>query len=159
MAKFAVTSTPQERLRAGCVVAEDGCWNWKNVRPDGRANVFSYLGKYMAAYRASYLMHRGDIAPGLQVCHECDNARCVNPDHLWLGTQTENLNDCVAKGRNAVFLGEAHGQAKLTEDDVRTIRADYAAGGVTLKALAARYGMSVPGIHHIILGRTWTHVK
>lgn len=159
MPKFAVSASPQERLRARSTVAEDGCWNWNSVRKDGRANVFFFDGRYMSAYRASYRMYKGDIPAGAQVCHDCDNPRCVNPDHLWLGSQTDNLNDCVAKGRNAVFLGEAHGQAKLTENDVRALRADYAAGGVTLKALAARYGMSVGGIHHIILGRTWTHVK
>lgn len=159
MAKFAVIATPQERLRSRCVVSDTGCWNFNSVRKDGRANVFFFGGRYMVAYRASFAMHKGPIPTGLQVLHRCDNPRCVNPDHLWVGTQVDNLEDCVAKGRNAVFVGEAHGQAKLTEDDVRAIRAEYAAGGVTLRALASRYGMSVGGLHHIILGRTWTHVK
>lgn len=159
MAKFASTKTPQERLAANCIVSDDGCWNWKTLRADGRANAFYFDGKYRSAYRAAYLMYKGDIPEGFNVNHTCDNPACVNPDHLWSGTQTSNARDMVEKGRNAVFVGEAHGQSKVTADVVRAMRADYAAGDVTLKALASRYGLSVPGVHHIILRRTWKHVE
>ena len=76
----------------------DRCWNWLGNRRSGYGR-FGIQGKSMGAYRASWLIHRGAIPEGMLVMHRCDNPRCVNPDHLQLGTHADNMADCRAKGR------------------------------------------------------------
>jgi len=109
----------------------------------------------MSAYRASYLMHRGTIPEGAHVCHSCDNALCVNPDHLWIGTQADNMRDMIRKGRRADFSGSKHGMAKLTEENAAAIRAAYIPRKVTLRELASRFNVSVGTVHRVILGTSW----
>lgn len=158
MAKFAVQKTPEERLKQRSTIIAGGCWNWNSLRPDGRANVFYYDGRYMAAYRASYLINKGPIPDGEQVCHDCDNPACVNPDHLWLGSQLANMGDMISKGRRASFKGSSHGQAKLTEKLARQIIDEYTNGGTTLKALASKFSVSVSTVHRVVLRKGWSHV-
>lgn len=91
------------------------CWNWIGAmdgeprdggNPRGRYGRFAIDGySKVGAHRASYLLFKGEIPAGMQVCHSCDNQACVNPDHLWIGTLQQNMDDQVAKGRNAVRNG------------------------------------------------------
>lgn len=90
-----------------------GCWNWVAcVQANGYARV-RYNGKSMGAHRLSYMAHKGEIPPKIDVCHKCDNRRCVNPAHLFLGTRAENMADAVAKGRQAT--GFKLPQTKLSD--------------------------------------------
>jgi hypothetical protein len=128
----------------------DGCWLWTAaVSADGYGKITK--GRY--AHRVSYELAEGPIPAGQCVCHTCDVRICVNPAHLFLGTRTENNADMFRKKRNAV--GTRHPRAKITEDDVRAIRASSEHNG----AAAARYGISDSSVSRIRLRQSWAHVR
>jgi hypothetical protein len=103
-------------------------------------------------------MHNGPIPPGLYVLHHCDVCNCVRPDHLFLGTSTDNMCDKEAKGRGNHPRGERQGSAKLTEALVQHIRAWYATGDWKQLELAMLLDIHPVTIHNIIHNRTWKHV-
>jgi DNA-directed RNA polymerase subunit L len=109
--------------------------------------------KYVKASRFSFLLHNGDFDKKLYVLHRCDNILCVNPKHLFLGTQKDNMQDMIAKGRQS--NGENHCFSKLTWEQVRTIRKLYATGRTTHRVLAKRYKVSHSVIRNIIIGVKW----
>ncbi|MFF6966284.1 HNH endonuclease signature motif containing protein [Streptomyces anthocyanicus] len=79
----------------------EGCWNWQGARSDtGYGHLASDEGPEVLAHRFSYQLHGGVISEGMVVCHRCDNPACVNPDHLFLGSQRDNVHDMISKGRN-----------------------------------------------------------
>ena len=145
----------------------DGCWLWTAfVGPDGYAYI-GYKRKSVKAHRVSWELHYGQIPKGegyhgTCVCHRCDVRHCVRPDHLFLGTQEENINDMKLKGRAktgygyGICAGTDNANAKLTEDQVREIRA---LRGVRKQVdVAADYGVSQLVITNIQLGKSWKHV-
>ena len=82
------------------VIKSDSCWIWVACRDDRGYGRIAHKGKNKSAHRMSWEMHKGDIADGLCVCHHCDNPICVNPDHLFLGTHTDNMQDMSIKKRS-----------------------------------------------------------
>lgn len=133
------------------------CWPWtgcKNWAGYGKVGVENQL---KGTHRVAWELTNGPIPDGLHVCHRCDNPPCCNPDHLFLGTRSDNMRDAWAKGRGVhqVMHGEQHGMAKVTEADVREIRTRYAAGGVTQAALAAVYGISDVQVSNIVRHKNW----
>lgn len=132
-----------------------GCWLWTGCyEGNGYGNIGSggSEGRTLKAHRLSYEMHVGPIPPGADVLHRCDTRECVNPFHLFLGTQADNMADMVRKGRNA--RGSTNGHAKLTEDDVRAIRAS----ADLLTDLVEAYGVAASTISQIRSGHRWRHV-
>jgi hypothetical protein len=111
-------------------------------------------------HRRAWTEANGPIPDGMFVLHHCDNRACSNVEHLFLGTQTDNMRDMLAKGRGSRVgpRGEAHGHAKLTEAQVREIRDRYAAKGVTHDRLAKDYGVSSELIGLIVRRKIWKHV-
>jgi hypothetical protein len=109
-----------------------------------------------AAHRVSWEMARGPIPRGLYVCHRCDNPPCVNPAHLFIGTQTDNMADMKAKGRwrGGERRPERYSSTNLTWEGVREIRRLYV-GGMSVKDLAPRFGICKSSVRNIIHGRTW----
>lgn len=130
---------------------ETGCIPWmglKNHKGYGR------IGN-KAAHRIAYEIANGPIPKGLLVMHECDFPACVNHEHLFLGTNKDNMDDRDAKGRQA--SGERNGNSKLTVFQVAKIRAAYAAGGTTHQKLGDAYGVSKALIGAIVNFRVWQH--
>lgn len=128
--------------------SDDGsCWLWTGyINANGYA-IMSISRRGYRASRISYFLHHGHISEDLHICHRCDNPACVRPDHLFLGTRSDNMKDSVEKGRFT-----KHG-AKLTPDQVQAIRRDYAPGRVP--AMCEFYGVRQSTIYEIIHGHTW----
>jgi hypothetical protein len=143
----------------------DGCWLWRNLSTNG----YGYgqiwndeTTKLLLGHRISWELHHGSIPKGLFVLHKCDVPACVNPAHLFLGTQRENLEDMRRKQRGYEFqprTGQANNKAKLTEDDVKLIRTLFDAGGHSLSALGRRFGVFKQTIRQVVLRKTWKHVQ
>jgi hypothetical protein len=142
------------------------CWEWTGYLNGGYGQ-FKLNGKMVKSHRLSYVLHHPltiDLWEHREicVCHRCDNRKCVNPAHLFLGSVADNNKDCKEKGRfiagGLLLKGEKHGQSKLTETQVREIRMKYANGGITQRQLALEYGISQQIISFIISRRNWSHI-
>lgn len=134
----------------------DGCWCWTGT--GSRYGMFwSGDGRRIGAHRFSYEMHRGPIPNGMLVMHTCDNPKCVNPDHLRLGTPKDNMEDMDRKGRRRTGArrGEACSFSALNADAVRFIRAHPE---MRLTDLGERFGVTPNTIRAVRIGKTWTHV-
>ena len=141
----------------GPLVLESPCWIWvASKNSDGYGN-FRYEGKIGKAHRWSYEFHKGPILGRLLVCHKCDNPSCVNPDHLFLGTDLDNARDCINKGREKHVRGEAVNTSKLTESQVLEIRSMEHYHGSN-KRLSEYLGVSVSTIEKIKGRVTWKHI-
>lgn len=138
-----------------------GCWLWLlSVDRDGYGRIGTGTfrnPRTERAHRVSYRAFVGDVPRGLHVLHRCDTPACVNPAHLFVGTDAENAEDRERKGRGRRLIGEASPHAKLTELDVRRIRSLLAAG-VTHRRIAALFGVASARIGDIARGATWRHV-
>jgi hypothetical protein len=138
------------------VEKSDGCWNWTAGTYVNGYGIFKLDRRNWRAHRLSYKLKCGPIPDGMQVLHKCDNRLCVNPDHLFLGTNADNMADKVAKGREAHYghPGERQGQSKLTNDQVLAIRASSGPH----RDVAAEFGMSRSQVRDIRTRRAWKHI-
>ena len=139
---------------------KNGCWEWTGTLFSTGYACFWMAGKSRKASRVSFEFFKGPIAAGLCVLHTCDNRKCVNPDHLWLGSNAENSDDMKTKGRakGGSPPGERAGKAKLTELQVRAIRAEYSLGNTTQTALGKKYGVTSVSIGQIVHRQHWKHI-
>ena len=131
-----------------------GCWLWiGSTRKDGYGRFSLRDSKPILAHRASYELFCEAPANDMKVCHKCDNPSCVNPDHLFIGTQRDNVIDAVSKGK---FFGRNHciGNGKLTADQAKEIKISTK----PQKDLAAQFNVSISSIQKIKYGKFWNWV-
>lgn len=142
----------------------DECWGWigsrlKNGYGTFRLGVKGVNRKMHLAHRVSFLLSRGEMTEGLLVLHTCDTPFCCNPRHLLQGTQTDNMQDCIAKKRRAKTTwvsGVNNGRAKLNEGQVKEIRA--IAPSASIEYLASRFNITTTTIRNILNRKLWRHV-
>ena len=135
------------------VVKSDGCWEFTGT-PKFRQPAISVGRVPVLTHRLSWQLHFGDIPKGMCVCHHCDNPRCVRPDHLFLGTQADNMADKTRKGRQT--KGEAVYNAHLTEQRVRLIR--ELAETIPTHLIAQELGLNYQTTYDVVKFKTWRHV-
>lgn len=145
----------QRILDSSSLIISTGCWEWeKHITKSGYGTI-SINGKSTRAHRASYEAFVGKIPDGLVVCHKCDNPRCCNPDHLFVGTFLDNTIDHLLKGRKPV--GAKTGRAILSEGDALKI-IELFATGMTIKQVAEVTGFNYSTVQHVRNGDTWSHI-
>jgi hypothetical protein len=133
-----------------------GCWIWGGSISQAGYGSIGFLEKVIGAHRVSYIVHFGPIPEGLNVLHRCDNRRCVNPDHLFLGTIRDNNADRQTKGRSVIpnNRGSRNGNAKLTDTQVQQIRDDQRLH----REIAQAFHISRATVGDIKNGKRWKHV-
>lgn len=135
--------------------SDTDCQPWLSATNAKGYGLVHYKRRSTLAHRVAWELTQGPIPTGLCVLHRCDNPACCNPTHLFLGTNRDNVADRHAKGRNGHLPGEHHGRAKLTNAQAHEIRERYAAGGVSLRSLAADYGVHNSRIGRIVKGQAY----
>lgn len=157
------------------------CWLWTaSLDSCGYGLIGDGNKKVKRAHRVSWELNVGNIPPKLQVCHKCDNRRCVNPQHLWLGSQKENMQDCAKKNRvhaqispetlargpkhgsktkpECVLRGEKTNLAKISEKIAKEI-INFLAVGLTRREISEKLQISYDIVKHIHNNKTWTHLN
>ena len=139
---------------------KDECWPWTDA-----LTIYGY-GKFKAringawtsanASRIAWLLSNGEIPHDMAVCHKCDNRKCCNPHHLFLGTNRDNVKDKVRKGRQ--LRGEAIARAKLTAVQIIKIRQRYALKNTSWSKLAKEFGVTKRQIGNVVSGKSWNHI-
>jgi len=130
----------------------DDCWEWRGAKNSRGYGVIGVAGKNVLAHRVSWELANGPIPEGLCVLHHCDNPSCMNPAHLFLGTNADNSNDMVAKGRQA--RGEEIRNGKFMEKDIYQVR-DLLEKGWLQREVAGLFNVSRAAISHIATGAAW----
>jgi hypothetical protein len=144
--------TPLERLEDQIFYSPDGCWYF--LGPDYSTGYSSfYLNKLIGAHRAAYILYKSPIPKGLHVLHTCDNRKCVNPDHLFLGSNADNIADKVSKNRQYRPFGTKSPKAKLNQESVAEIR--RLKGIDRYLDIAKRFNVSPSHIHKIWRNEFW----
>lgn len=148
----------QERLSRLSVKKDNGCIEWIGALRNGYGRLMigsrPFGRKSVSAHRLSYELNIGLIPENMYICHKCDNKKCINPDHLFLGAHQDNVNDREAKGRNNPLSGEAHASSKLNEASVLSAKR-LRAKGLTYQAIADRFGVHKTTIMDAIKGKSW----
>lgn len=132
------------------------CWQWlASIRGDGYGQ-YHFDERNQGAHRVAFQLAIGEIPNGLHVCHHCDNKECVNPDHLYLATNRQNLIDAGRRG--LLKQGESHPLHKLTVEDVKEIRLKYIPWVITMQMLADEYGVAINTIQQVVKRGNWKSI-
>lgn len=146
----------QTRLLRRRVIDAKGCWLWTGDASRFGHGRIEVNGRKTGVHRVSYAIHVGPIPSGVLVLHKCDVPACFNPDHLFLGSHRDNMQDKHRKGRGNMPSGEKHFRAKITSQDAVSIRQLHANGEGTT-ALAKQFGLSPKAIRLIVQRINWAN--
>jgi hypothetical protein len=118
-----ITPTNLRKLYSKIIISKDGCWEWQGARSAKDYGVVSYNKTIYFSHRLFYKLFKGELISGYQICHHCDNPCCVNPDHLFIGTNKDNVQDCIRKGRRSQSFEKKHiaHNASLTKEEAEKI--------------------------------------
>lgn len=144
--------------------ASTGCWEWQGATLRGYGQIG--IGSAADGSRRIALTHRlaasiwlgFDLFSEADICHHCDNPKCCNPSHLFIGNALMNVHDCMAKGRDRKAIGDSVPNAKLNPDQVREIR-KLRAEGMYIYKIAEKFGVSYSATKQLLDGRAWRHVR
>ena len=141
------------------ILDENLCWNWNGTKDKGNYGVLYHNKKALKAHRISYEIYYSEPLNELHCLHKCDNPSCVNPNHLFSGTNSDNVRDKIEKGRcfTGNQKGSKNGFSKLIEKEVIEIRNLYHIG-ISKNELSKRYNVHRSNIHYIVTNKTWTHL-
>jgi hypothetical protein len=147
----------KDRILSKILIDQKGCWNWTDhleVRGYGRA---TYNGKTYPAHRLSYMCFEKKIPKGLLVCHKCDNRRCVNPEHLYLGTHHDNSLDRGKRNLKSFQRGESHGNCKFSDAIILEVRKKHSEGQ-SRSQISKIYNIKYSAVCKIIRRESWNHI-
>ena len=140
------------------ICGEDDCWNWTAGKIPAGYGAFAIGRKNIGTHRLAYEYSVGKIPDGMFVCHRCDNKSCCNPNHLFLGTNSDNMNDMYKKGYGPNNKGENNGKHKLTSDEVKNIVFLKRTQHLFDKVIANKFNISESIVSRIISGAIWSSV-
>ena len=155
MRVWASPKLQEERFARLTVESDNGCVEWRSAAGTRKYGYFGGFGERLA-HRAAWVMLYGPVPKGMYVLHTCDNPPCVNSEHLFLGTASDNAQDAVSKDRHT--RGGRHHSAKLTDDAVAKLR-DRWLSGESIYALSKEIGISKVSTSRAVRGKTWKHLK
>jgi hypothetical protein len=141
----------QQIMRRREIDARTGCWNWTGRVNDRGYGAISAFRKQTKAHRVSWIVHFGPIPAGIHVLHRCDNRKCMNPRHLFLGSNAANMADKARKKRAWIPPSIRDFEPRLTASQVEYIRSTDIAG----TELARQFGLTATAIYHIRAGRSY----
>lgn len=140
------------------VKKSDGCWLWIGQKNETGYGRLWFHDRKWSAHRFSWLIHVARIEEGKRILHRCDVRNCVNPAHLFPGTQLDNVQDCKSKGRFKSNKYELNPRSILTRDSVLKMRQKRSQSGTSFKSLASEFGVSLSAAFSAVNGRTWKNI-
>jgi hypothetical protein len=151
-------TVPFEKRFWSRVYKFESCWEWFGNTNRKGYGIIRQNGISIATQRASWRLHNGAIPNGMHVLHTCDMPWCVNPAHLYLGKNEDNIRDKVMRGRTAKSIGAKNGQAKLTETDIAQIRVLYWEQNIYQHQIATQFNISQPEVSRIVHDKRWNSI-
>ncbi len=151
-----IVGDDKKRIKGNSIVVDSGCWEWQRYIKEGYG-ITILKGQIEQAHRASWKVFIGEIPEGMQVNHKCHNRKCINTEHLYIGTQKQNMQDMIDANRGCDRRGSLSPVAKLNERKVKIIK-DLIALGWKIKPIADKYNVCESTIRAIRSNLTWTHV-
>lgn len=142
------------------IKSSEECWEWK-ASYRGKYGVFKFNKKTIDAHRISYILFKGEIPKNMYVCHTCDNPKCVNPNHLFLGTHSDNMKDAFNKGRLKIptkgQFKEGHKaiNRNLSSEIVDSVKLALIDKKITLKLIAEQFNIPLYTVKGISCGRIY----